>query len=165
MKKYIKIFIMLIIILIVVILLFGVVKIQNIILKKIYPLKYQNEVEKYSEEYGLDELLVYSIIKAESNFETNITSSSGACGLMQLMENTAKETAQKIGLEYTTKEILYEPEINIMLGTKYFSELLKYYNNIYLALAAYNAGLGNVEKWIEEEIIRDDRNRYRKHTI
>lgn len=156
---------MLIIILIVVILLFGVVKIQNIILKKIYPLKYQNEVEKYSEEYGLDELLVYSIIKAESNFETNITSSSGACGLMQLMENTAKETAQKIGLEYTTKEILYEPEINIMLGTKYFSELLKYYNNIYLALTAYNAGLGNVEKWIEEEIIRDDRNRYRKHTI
>lgn len=151
---------MLIIILIVVILLFGVVKIQNIILKKIYPLKYQNEVEKYSEEYGLDELLVYSIIKAESNFETNITSSSGACGLMQLMENTAKETAQKIGLEYTTKEILYEPEINIMLGTKYFSELLKYYNNIYLALTAYNAGLGNVEKWIEEEIIRDDRNRY-----
>lgn len=156
---------MLIIILIVVILLFGVVKIQNIILKKIYPLKYQNEVEKYSEEYGLDELLVYSIIKAESNFETNITSSSGACGLMQLMENTAKETAQKIGLEYTTKEILYEPEINIMLGTKYFSELLKYYNNIYLALTAYNAGLGNVEKWIEEEIIRDDRNRDRKHTI
>lgn len=157
MNKFIKIGMCIAILIIILFLLFGGIKIQNIILKKIYPLKYTEEVEKHSEKYGLDKLLVYAIIKAESNFEPNITSSSGACGLMQLMESTAKEIAKKVGYEYTVKEELYNPNINIMLGTKYFSELLeKYDNNLNLALSAYNAGIGNVSKWIENGIIAED---------
>lgn len=161
MKKLIKLAIFIGILLIISVLLFGIIKIQNIVLKQIYPLKYTQEVKKYSEEYGLDELLVYAIMKAESNFEPNITSGSGACGLMQLMESTAKEMADKIGYDFGVKEALYNPEVNIMLGTKYFSELLKQYDdNIYLALTAYNAGIGNVAKWIENGTIRKDRKRY-----
>ena len=157
MKKIIKFVIPFIIIIIIMAILFGIIRIQNIILKKIYPLKYQTEVEKYCEEYKLDKLLIYAIMKAESNFETNITSGSGACGLMQLMESTAEEMAEKVGYENYTKELLYQPDVNIMLGTKYFSELLKQYDdNIYLALTAYNAGIGNVAKWIEGGIIRQD---------
>ena len=157
MNRFAKIVIAIFILLIILFLLFGVLKIQNIILKQIYPLKYEEVVEKYSEEYKLDKLLVYAIIKAESNFEPNITSSSGACGLMQLMESTAKEMSGKVGYEYTVKEVLYQPEVNIMLGTKYFSELLSNYdNNINLALAAYNAGIGNVAKWIEEGTLKED---------
>ena len=138
--------------------MFGIFKIQNIILEKVYPLKYVEEVERYSEEYEIDKFLVYAIIKAESNFESNITSTSGACGLMQLMESTAKEMAGKVGYDYTVKEALYQPEVNIMLGTKYFSELLRQYNNnVPLALTAYNAGIGNVAKWIENGVIKEDR--------
>ncbi len=126
-------------------------------LKVIYPLKYTEYVEKYAKENNLDEMLVYAIIKAESNFEPNITSSSGAMGLMQIMEETAKEIAEELEYSYDTKEVLYQPETNIMLGTKYFSNLLEIYkNNINIALAAYNAGIGNVDKWIKNGIIQAD---------
>lgn len=132
-------------------------KIQNIILKQIYPLKYSNYVEIYAKENDLDVMLVYAIIKAESNFETNIISSSGAMGLMQIMETTAREIANRKQIEFSTKEILYQPETNIMLGTAYFAQLLNNYNgNINLSLAAYNAGIGNVAKWIENGVIKAD---------
>lgn len=136
---------------------FFIFKIQNIVLKQIYPLKYANYVEKYAQDNSLDVMLIYAIMKAESNFEPNITSSSGAMGLMQIMENTAREIARKKEIELSTKEMLYQPEINIMLGTAYFAQLLKTYDgNINLSLAAYNAGIGNVAKWIENGIIQVD---------
>ena len=155
--KTIKLSIISIIVLIIIlILLFNVIKIQDIVIKKIYPQKYAEYVEKYSVEYGVDSLLVYAIIKAESNFKPNIKSNSNAMGLMQLMEETAKETAEKIGVEYT-EGCLYNPEINIKIGIKYYANLLKHYDgNMYLALAAYNAGMGNVDKWIEEGILEKD---------
>lgn len=155
--KTIKLSIISIIVLIIIlILLFNVIKIQDIVIKKIYPQKYAEYVEKYSVEYGVDSLLVYAIIKAESNFKPNIKSNSNAMGLMQLMEETAKETAEKIGVEYT-EDCLYNPEINIELGIKYYSELLvEYDNNYMLALTAYNAGTGNLKKWIEQGIIKAD---------
>ena len=126
-------------------------------IKIIYPQNYSNLVEKYSTANNLDSKLVYAIIKAESNFDPNITSNSGAMGLMQIMEETAKEIAEELDYDYVTKEILYQPEVNIMIGTRYFSNLLKAYKgNLNLALAAYNAGMGNVNKWIKEGIIKSD---------
>ena len=126
-------------------------------IKIIYPQKYTELVDKYSAENNLDKMLVYAIIKAESNFEPNITSQSGAMGLMQVMEETAREIADELGYVYEEKENLYEPEVNIMIGTRYFANLLKAYEgNTNLALAAYNAGIGNVNKWIKEGIIKSD---------
>ena len=152
-----KILISIAILIIIFVLLFGVVKIQNIILKKIYPIKYSEYVEKYAKEYEVDEVLLYSIIKAESNFNPNVVSSSGAIGLMQLMDSTAEELANKLDLTFSKKSSLYNPELNIKLGTKYFSDLLKEYKgNTLLALTAYNAGKGNVKKWIEQGIIQED---------
>ena len=125
-------------------------------MKKIYPLKYSEYVEKYSEEYNVDPYMVYAIIKAESNFNENAKSSSSAVGLMQIMEDTAIETAKKMNLEVTQKD-LFNPETNIKIGLKYFTELLdKYNNNYHLAIIAYNAGIGNVDKWLEKEIIKED---------
>lgn len=139
------------------VLLFGVFKVQDIILKKIYPTKYSEYVYKYSEEYGVDPILVFAIIKAESNFNPNVVSSSNAIGLMQLMNSTAEELANKDGINFMKGASLYNPELNIQLGTKYFSNLMKEYNNNYLlALTAYNAGIGNVKKWIEQGIIKED---------
>ena len=144
------------ILIIILILLFSIIRVQDIVIRKIYPQKYNEYVEKYSNEYGIDSMLVYAIIKAESNFNPQIESSSHAVGLMQLMDKTAKETAEKLNIEYT-ENCLYNPETNIQLGIKYYSELLKEYNNNYmLALTAYNAGTGNLKKWIEQGIINED---------
>ena len=85
------------IILIILVLLFYVVKIQNIVMKKIYKTEYAEYVYKYSQENEIDPLLTFAIIKAESNFQTDIISSSGAIGLMQLMPATAEEVGKELG--------------------------------------------------------------------
>ena len=136
--------------------LFEIFEVQNYILKKIYKTEYSEYVYKYSEENGIDPLLTFSIIKAESNFQRNIKSSSGAIGLMQLMEATAIEEANEINEEIVVVEGLYNPEMNIKIGTKYFVKLMKRYENTLVALAAYNAGIGNVDSWIKDGIIKAD---------
>jgi soluble lytic murein transglycosylase len=140
---------------IIIFVLLDVVKIQNIIQENLYPRKYEEIVSKYSKEYDVEEELIYAIIKAESNFKTNAVSNKEAMGLMQLVYSTAEEVAQKIDISIE-KEQLLEPEINIMLGTKYISILITKYNCVPVALAAYNAGSGNVDKWIEEGTIQSD---------
>ena len=127
MKKKTKILI--VISLIILIILFGILKIQNFILKKIYKTNYSEYVYKYSGENNIDPLLTFAIIKAESNFNRNIKSKSGAIGLMQLMESTALEEAEEVNQEIVVTESLYNPEINIKIGTKYYAKLIKKYNN------------------------------------
>ena len=142
------------------IILVAIIKIFNIdkeILKNIYPKKYEEYVEKYSKEYNVDPLVVFSVIKAESNFKKDAKSSSGAKGLMQLMDATAEEMANKIDTSVAEEESLFDPEKNIMIGVRYYSELLDMYEgNMLLALTAYNAGIGTVDNWIEKGIINSD---------
>ena len=153
MKK--KILILLIII-IILIAIYNIFNIENIILKHLYPIKYEEYVTKYSNELNIDPMLSYAIIKTESNFKEDVISKSGAIGLMQLMDNTAKEQAEKLNVEYTN-ETLLNPEKNILLGLNYFSTLLDKFNQNYiLAFTAYNAGLGNVQKWILNGTIKED---------
>ena len=136
---------------------FKIFRVQDSILKMIYSTKYSEYVEKYADEYGVDKYLIYALIKAESNFDPEVTSSSDARGLMQLMEETAVERSNLIDEETIEAHDLYDPETNIRLGTSYLSYLLGLYNdNMILALAAYNAGLGNVQQWIQDEIIKPD---------
>ena len=143
----------------IIILMFTIYKALNIeerILKYLYPIKFEEEVYKYSEELDIDPMLTFAIIKTESNFKEQVVSRSGAIGIMQLMESTAKEQAKKLDIKYS-KEILYDAEINLKIGLNYFNTLLDYYNQNYiLAFAAYNAGLGNVQKWISEGTIKPD---------
>jgi len=149
-----KIFIILSIILLVVI-LFNIKKIQNIILKIIFPIKYEQYVEKYSKEYNVEENLIFAIIKAESNFNKDISSNKEAKGLMQILYSTAEEVAESVNLQIS-KQDLYNEEVNINIGTKYIAKLIQKYDNVELALAAYNAGTGNVDKWIEQGILKKD---------
>lgn len=128
----------------------------NKIMKNMYSRKYENIVELYSQKYQVDPNLIFAIIKAESNFNEGATSRKGALGLMQLMDNTAKEVAENSTVDYVSGETLYNPEKNIMLGIKYYSTLKAEFKNDGLALAAYNAGIGNVKIWIETGILKND---------
>lgn len=145
------------IIVIIICLLFCTISIiHNIILKKIYPIEYNDYIEDCSIRYGLDKYLICAIIKNESKFKEDAISSSGAIGLMQLMEKTANEIAEKIQIQDFSNEMLYNPKINIELGVKYYTDLLDQFENEYIALAAYNAGIGNVSRWIENGVIKKD---------
>lgn len=155
--KLIKTLIIIVLILLLILVMTKILKIQNIFLKMIYPLKYSEYVYKYSLENEINPYLSFALIKAESNFDEKAVSSSNAMGLMQLLEKTAKEIAiQDLKLQEFQKDDLYEPEINIKIGLRYFSNLLKQYDSSYnIALAAYNGGTGNVQKWIEQGIISE----------
>ncbi len=101
--------------------------------------KYESEITKAATTYNLPEKLIAAVMKQESNFDPNATSTAGAQGLMQLMPQTAKFLG-------VTNQV--DPEQNIMGGAKYLRQLLdKFDNNLSLALAAYNAGPGNVKKY------------------
>ena len=125
------------------------------ILKLSYKREYSEYVTKYSQQYNVDENLVYALIKAESNFKADAVSNKGAQGLMQLMFSTAKDVAKKSGIELTEENIL-DPEININIGTKYLATLLEKYKCVEVAIAAYNAGSGNIDKWISNGTIKAD---------
>lgn len=155
MIKLFKFCIKIIILIVIFYVLFKIVNIQDIILKNIYPKEYEQQVTTYSEMYNVDENLIYAIIKAESNFDPNAVSNKDARGLMQLMYDTADDVAQMVEIEINEKTLL-EPDNNINLGTKYISMLIEKYENIEVALAAYNAGSGNVDKWIAENTIKAD---------
>lgn len=129
----------------IIIIFLGVFLFKDNLLTKIYPNKYSNYVETYSEEYNVDKNLVYAIIKQESNFDEEASSKKGAIGLMQLMTGTADEIADELEINNAN---VYNPEINIKFGTKYLSDLLTRYKNEKIAIVAYNAGFGNVDKWI-----------------
>ncbi len=141
------------VIIVICLLLVSINVFKNKILIKCYPDKYSDYVGKYSEKYGVDKNLVYAVIKQESNFEEEANSRRGAKGLMQIMNDTANEIAEELGFSGMN---LYNPETNINIGTKYLADLMEKYNNMKMAIAAYNAGFGNVDKWIAQGIIKKD---------
>lgn len=139
------------------IMLFKVFNVYNVIQKQCYKQEYSEYVNKYAEINEIDPMWIYAIIKVESNFNETATSNSGAKGLMQLMDATASDIARELNIKNFEADMLYDPEINIMFGTRYFNKLLEKYNeNYYLAIAAYNGGIGNVDNWIDKGIIDSD---------
>ena len=93
--------------------------------------------------------IIHAITRQESQFDRQIVSHAGARGLMQLMPGTARETATKLGLPYDFDRLTSDPAYNIMLGSAFFARLLDNYGGNYvLSVAAYNAGPGNVRKWL-----------------
>jgi soluble lytic murein transglycosylase len=94
--------------------------------------------------------LVHAVIRQESSFDMEAVSSAGALGLMQLMPSTAREVARKNGLSGSSQALIGNPSYNIRLGSLYLQVLLDRYDNSYpLALAAYNAGPGRVDRWLK----------------
>jgi soluble lytic murein transglycosylase len=98
---------------------------------------------------GSNWTFVHAITRQESQFAMNAVSHAGARGLMQLMPGTAREQAGKLELSYEPQSLIGDAGYNITLGDAYFRRMLTYFNGSYpLAVAAYNAGPGNVNKWL-----------------
>lgn len=126
------------------------------ITKQQHPIKYKEIVEKNAKTYKIDKYLVYAVIKAESRFDQYAVSSADAYGLMQLQKNTASDCASKLKMDLVLPDDLYEPEVNIKLGTYYLSWLMdKYDDDVSLAVAAYNGGIGNVDNWLKDDRYAD----------
>lgn len=119
--------------------------------KYLYPYDYQDTINFYADRYEVDRNLVASVILAESKFRQDATSVHGARGLMQIMPETGSWIATQIEDDSFSVEKLYNVNMNIKYGTWYLSELqTEFEGNEVLALAAYNAGRGNVYEWMEK---------------
>lgn len=132
--------------------------IRNKVMKHFYPQEYSQYVSQYAAEYGVDEALVYAVIRTESGFRAEVQSSVGACGLMQIMPDTFEwlQTLSDSEVTYSESD-LFDPQINIKYGTYYLSYLIDHYNGREeLAVAAYNGGFANVDSWLEDERYSDD---------
>lgn len=119
-----------------------------------YPREYKDYVEKYASEYGVPEYMVYAVIKTESDFQSGAVSEAGAVGLMQMMPDTFNWLTT-ITKENHNKGMLYDPETNIKYGTYYLSYLYLKYGSWDTVYAAYNAGEGNVDKWLGDKLDAD----------
>lgn len=121
-----------------------------------YPLAYWEKIQKLALERELDPYLVLGLIRQESLFEVRAVSPASAVGLMQLLPSTAARTAKQMGLSSPDPEKLFDPDINLTLGTRHLKDLLeRYSNNPVKALAAYNAGENAVNRW-EKQFSTDD---------
>lgn len=122
-----------------------------------YPLAYWETVQKNAEERELDPYLVVALIRQESLFNPKALSPASAYGLMQILPSTAARIAKQMGDEPPGPEKLFDPELNLTLGTRYLKELLqRYANNPVRAIAAYNAGENAVDRWEKEISAQDD---------
>ncbi len=115
-----------------------------------YPVKYADVIEQASQRYGVDEYLICAVIKCESNWDASATSNAGAVGLMQLMPSTSEAVAKMGSVDSSTysPDNLTDPTTNIMYGTAYLAYLQKNLSTRDQVIAAYNAGLGSVSKWL-----------------
>lgn len=129
----------------------------KIILKEsLFPVKYSDYVIKYSKEYNVDPMLVLAVMKAESNFNENAQSKKDARGLMQITGDTGKWIAEQIGEKDFNIDMLKNPETSIKFGCWYLDNLMTEFGDENLVIAAYNAGRGNVQKWLDNEKYSND---------
>ena len=113
----------------------------------VYPLHYFKQVQNNAGHYKNDTALIMAIIREESHFNPDAQSGAGAVGLMQLMPETAHEVGEKSGYQFNTSD-LFNPELNIKIGNIYYSQLRNSLENKDIsAVAAYNGGIGSVQKW------------------
>lgn len=135
--------------------LYAFRQIQPDVEHAVFPRGYQSIVEAEAQNFGVEESLVYAVIKAESNFNPEAKSAVGALGLMQMMPDTFTWMQTYVGDVHET-EALFEPEVSIRFGCALLRLLLNEYGDLTVALSAYNAGMGNVTSWLSDEAYSDD---------
>jgi soluble lytic murein transglycosylase len=118
--------------------------------KIFYPWPYRPEITQVAKRLDVDPYLLAALVRVESGFKANAMSAAGARGLMQVMPDTAAWTANQIGIPDYHESQLYQPGVNLLIGSWYLAHLFKdFHGNQVTGLAAYNAGRGNVQTWLE----------------
>ena len=117
-----------------------------------YPLRYEELIRAHAGNYDLEPQLLAAVIYQESKFDPDARSPSGAVGLMQLLPETGQGIADRTGGARWTPDDLLNPELNVRYGSWYLRHLLNKYGDEQLALAAYNAGQTNVDRWRERGV-------------
>jgi soluble lytic murein transglycosylase len=112
-----------------------------------YPLRYEAIITAHAENYDLEPALLAAVVFTESKFDPDARSAAGAVGLMQLLPETARGIALRTGGGRFTVDDLLDPEVNVRYGSWYLRNLLRRYDDLPTALAAYHAGPGNVDRW------------------
>lgn len=127
-----------------------------VLLPHVFPRKYQKEIEYFCQQYDLPDSLVYGVVFTESRFEEGAISIKEAKGLMQIGESTGEWAGGLLDITEYSQEMLFEPKVNIKIGCWYLNKLIHQFGVVETALAAYNAGSGNVSKWLKDEKYSDD---------
>lgn len=125
------------------------------LLKAFYPLKQTALVERYAAENGLDEALLYAVIKTESDFDPDALSAAKAKGLMQLTLPTFQWLQSKTG-ETLSDDALYDAETNVRYGAFFLGLLQEEFGTMREMIAAYHAGRGQVNRWLEDSEVSSD---------
>jgi len=127
------------------------------LVNRYYPLRYLDIVNEHAEMFDLEPDLILAVIHAESRFNSSAVSRAGASGLMQIMESTAYWLAPQMGLDdFNYETQIFDPEVNIHIGTFYLNMLINRFGDVDVALAAYNAGSGRVRGWLGDPEFSED---------
>lgn len=121
----------------------------------LFPKAFWTDVKKFSSENGLDPYLVAALIRQESAFNPNAVSRANAVGLMQLLPKVGRGIAKQEKLRHFNTQELFQPRINLQLGTRYFRSMVDRFGSFEYALAAYNAGVDRVQDWSKQDTFRD----------
>ncbi len=124
-------------------------EISGWVLRQMYPRRFSEAVSREAAEFGLPEGLVYAVIRAESGFDPRARSRAGAKGLMQLTDETFRWMAEEHPPENGGGDS-YDVDDNLHCGCALLRRLLDHYSGPEVALAAYNAGMGNVDGWLTD---------------
>ena len=116
----------------------------------LFPLEYWPLIQKAARARELDPYLVAALVGQESTFDPLVRSPANAVGLMQILPSTGKIWGRRIGIRGYSTARLTEPEVNVLIGTAYFRELLREFGGAHFALAGYNAGENRVRRWRQE---------------
>lgn len=142
-----------------------------------YPVKYTNEINAASEEFGVQKELIASVINAESHYNEKAVSNKGAIGLMQIMPSTAEWILNKISKQNSSIQRLsqielfdyeksdgklFDANLNIRIGTYYLAYLINKFKDVNTALCAYNAGEGKVGEWLNSNEFSEDKQTLKK---
>lgn len=142
-----------------IVLVFGLISFAfsfapSLLFKSMYPLRYETEITASASRHNVDPYLVAAVIRSESSWDSEAASNQGALGLMQLMPDTARDMAEKglVDAKRYPYDSLNDPAVNIEYGCAYLSYLLSYFNGATdRAVAAYNAGMANVDGWTKSD--------------
>ncbi len=126
------------------------------VLRAIYPLAFREIIVAEARDRELDPYLVAAMARQESAFATDVVSRAGARGLMQIMPQTGRSLADRLGVNDYSDDLLFHPEINVHLGAAYFADLQRRYGELQIALVAYNAGPTRARRWRERPAYKAD---------